>query len=450
MNLTGSLRLRLLLASALTIALALGIAAVVMGWMFAHHLERSLARELIRDGQQLIANVHLADDGRIVLDAPLSDPRFELPGSGRYWQVSGADDQERSLSLWDETLPALTTVVASGWHTHSVAGPFSQHLLIVERLITPHPDVAPLRVQLAQDLAELNAARAEFRGQLALFLGILWLVLVLAAWVQVDLGLQPLKRVRREVDAMRKRPAARLGDGHPREIQPLVKAINELASAREHDLTRARKRAADLAHSLKTPLAALNAQTRRARETGADDAADGLERAIAAVSATVEAELARARAASIRSQQHTPRSHPAEIAERVIAVIERTERGGDVVFENSIDPTLELPLASDDLMELLGALSENAARFARRRVRIGGHQDADARVLSIEDDGAGLDISAEQALMRGGRLDEAGHGHHGLGLAMARDLVDATQGQIALERSELGGLLVRMCWVEQN
>jgi len=130
----------------------------------------------------------------------------------------------------------------------------------------------------------------------------------------------------------------------------------------------------------------------------------------------------------------------------VIAVIERTERGAEIVFDTDIAPTLELPLAPDDLMELLGALTENATRFARRRVRLSGHQTGDERVLMIEDDGAGLNISAEQALMRGGRLDEAGHSHHGLGLAMARDLVEATQGRIALERSGLGGLLVRLWW----
>src|SRR3546814_2929519 len=43
-------------------------------------------------------------------------------------------------------------------------------------------------------------------------------------------------------------------------------------------LVRARKRAADLAHSLKTPLAVLAVQSRRARAAGAEEAADGLDK----------------------------------------------------------------------------------------------------------------------------------------------------------------------------
>jgi signal transduction histidine kinase len=52
---------------------------------------------------------------------------------------------------------------------------------------------------------------------------------------------------------------------------------------------------------------------------------------------------------------------------------------------------------------------------------------------------------AEAALMRGGRLDEAGPGH-GLGLAIVRDLVEASTGALTLGRSELGGLSVSIEW----
>src|SRR3546814_5704623 len=52
-----------------------------------------------------------------------------------------------------------------------------------------------------------------------------------------------------------------------RSVQPLIDAINALADVREADLDRARRRAADLAHGLKTPLAALAAQSRSEEHT---------------------------------------------------------------------------------------------------------------------------------------------------------------------------------------
>lgn len=83
-----------------------------------------------------------------------------------------------------------------------------------------------------------------------------------------------------------------------------------------------------------------------------------------------------------------------------------------------------------------------AARFARSRVRLSGGGD----VLTIEDDGPGLsDAQAIEALSRGKRLDEA-EGGHGLGLAIAHELVLASDGVMELGRSELGGLKVELRW----
>lgn len=316
-------------------------------------------------------------------------------------------------------------------------------------MVRPETPGPPVLVQVAVDEADLRLARNEFGRELALFLCILWAALLIAAGAQVQLGLRPLSRIREELSTLQHSAAARLHATYPREIEPLTQAINKLAEAREKDIVRMRRRAADLAHSLKTPLAALSAQSRRARASGATSAADGLDRIIAAAAAAVEAELTRARAAAIRDRGLTALSSPQEVAERVVGVVERTDIGARLVFEVDIDESLRVPVAFDDLTELVGALVENAARFARRRVRIGAERDGDVSILRVEDDGTGLNMDAEKALMRGGRLDEAGSGHDGIGLSIVYDLSEATGGQISLGRSPLGGLLASIRWEAQ-
>jgi len=446
-----SLRLRLLIGAAVAVFVAMLLAWFIMTVLFAHHIERRAAKELTYDAVELVARLRLGDDGVPVVDEPPHDARYEKPDSGYYWQLTTKRGALRSHSLWDESFSAIDLDAAraaesAGWTSRFAPGPFGRRVLLIERSVRPDRSDNNVLVQVAVDEAQLEHVRREFGRELALFLTLLWAVLFGAAWLQVQLGLHPLRRVREELTALRRDPSARLSAVHPVEVAPLTSAINDLAEARERDLTRARRRASDLAHSLKTPLAALGAQSRRARAAGAVEAADGLDRAIAAASAAVETELARSRAAAIRDATNTQESSPQRIAERVVGVVERTETGARIVFEVDIDEGLRAPIAEDDLTEILGALTENAARFARRRVRIAGARER-GLTLVVEDDGQGLDISAETALMRGGRLDEAGTAHHGLGLSIVCDLVEATAGEIALGRStELGGLRVALSW----
>jgi signal transduction histidine kinase len=441
-----SLRVRLLLSAAVAIFLALAAAWIVMTLLFERHIERRVEADLIREGMQLAANVAIGVEGVPVLSREPGDVRFAEPASGMYWQVTTARGSLRSRSLWDESLPPAPAARARDWTTRSIVGPFEEELLLVERLVKPDRNGPDVLLQLGFENKSLHEARAEFGAELALFLTVLWLILSAAAWMQVVLGLRPLARVRDEVDSLKRNPRERLATAPVQEVEPLVRAINELADAREKDLARARRRAADLAHALKTPLAAISAQSRRAREEGAGEAADGLERAVHAASAAVDRELARSRAAAIRATPGEASASALPIVEAIVGVVERAEFVAHVVFEVNVPSELTVPVAAEDLLELLGALIENAGRYARRRVQIEGALSPLGRMLSVEDDGPGIDSSQmADALTRGARLDEVGCGH-GLGLAIARDLAEATGAQIDLTRSALGGLKVSIVW----
>ncbi|HRP71480.1 MAG TPA: HAMP domain-containing sensor histidine kinase [Luteimonas sp.] len=440
---TRSLHWRLLAGAAAAILLALCVAWALMTLLFERHLERRLESELTRDGLRLVAALELDAGGAPLVEPVPMDPRLQTPAGGYYWQVSTPSGAARSRSLWDADLPARDTAPTDDWKLRHQDGPFGEPISLLERVVAPDAGGPDVLVQLAQDRAPLTAARDEFGRELALFLFALWLVLSAAAWLQVRLGLRPLRRIRGDLDRLRDSAQARLPEAHLREIQPLTEAINSLADARENDLDLARRRAGDLAHGLKTPLSAIAAQSRRAREDGAAQAADGLDRAVAAMRRTIDSELARARIAAIRRGPGGS-SQVRTTVERLVNVIEHTDQGGQLAFSIDIPGTLELAVQPDDLSEIIGAVLENASRHARRHVRISGAAGPEWTTLSVEDDGPGIsDDRLVQVMERGGRMDESGTG---LGLAIARDLTEATGGRIRLSRSGLGGFAVVFIW----
>lgn len=435
-----------MLGAAVTMLATLALALFAMSLLFSRHIERRVVEDLQRDALRLVSGLHVDGAGIPQTGADVSDPRYDAPAGGRYWQLTSASGTTRSLSLWDESLPLPVDAGAGSWRTIEHEGPFGQRIMLLERIIGIEDDDRLIRVQLAQNIADLRVARDQFRRELGLFLVMLWLLLVAASWVQIHLGLKPLRRLRNELERMRRSPSERMDGRYPSEVMPLTSAVNRLAEARERDVVRARRRAADLAHSLKTPLAAMGAMSRRVRGVGQAELADDMDRVISAAGAALETELARSRAAAIRDEINVSQADAGEIADRIITVVERTDRGATLVYGVEIDADVRIPIANDDLMEVLGALIENATRFARRQVLVRGCATPSGVELAVEDDGPGLSISAEEALSRGGRLDEAGSGGHGLGLSIARDLVEATHGQLELGKSGLGGLRVALHW----
>lgn len=436
-----SLRWRLLIAGGIAIFLALVVAWALMMLLFERHLERRVASELEQDAIRIVAGIAIAPDGGFSIEEPPTDARFQTPLSGLYWQAAYRGRIERSPSLWDQALPAPPDATGSEWRTRVGPGPFQGRLVYLERTVIPNRGGAPVLVQVAEDAAVLDAAGQEFGRELALFLALLWLFLAAAAWLQVHLGLRPLRQIPGQLARLEESPSARLSDDGASEVRPLVGAINRLAEAREQDLERARRRATDLAHGLKTPLAAAAAQLRRA-DAGADHVA-GVEKALAAMKTVVDAELARSRIAA--ASQGMARAECVAVVERLVAVLERTDAGERLVLDVEIPAGLTAPLAEEDLTEALGGVAENAVRYARRRVLFGGAGDAEAVRLWIEDDGPGIDADQmARALTRGLRLDESGG--HGLGLAIARELAEATGGALSLSRAALGGLRVELRW----
>jgi signal transduction histidine kinase len=214
----------------------------------------------------------------------------------------------------------------------------------------------------------------------------------------------------------------------PAEVQPLTTEINRLLEAQERALARARARAADLAHGLKTPLQVLSADIRALRAQGNSELADEIERSTETIRRHVERELARARVAP---QTGNASVEVATVARRVIEVVQRTPRAGDIRFDIDAPAGLTAPIDEGDLTEVLGNLIENAARFATKRVVVRAHAADEGTAIAVIDDGPGIpEADREAALHRGVSLGTTRG--TGLGLAIVSDIVESYNGRLTL------------------
>ena len=437
-----SLKLRLVAGGIVAILVALAVAGGALVVVFERHVSRTLAQDLDIHLKQLLADIDLDPQGKLVLTQTPIDPRFAEPLSGLYWQVGDDRGQLlRSRSLWDSAMKLPADRLRPGeTHQHEAMGPAGRRVLVAERAVTLSVGAKPVTVRLAvaEDLARVTTATSAFAKDLSIALVLLGCVLALATWVQVAVGLRPLAALRRGVADVRAGRTRHLPSSVPNEVYPLVEEVNALIDAQDGEIKRSRGRAADLAHGLKTPLAALAADASRLRERGERDIASDIETVGEAMSRHVDRELARARVRGRPRGSAAASTAVRPLVGSILATLSRTPDAMRVRFENLAADDLSVPLDRTDLAEVLGNLIENAARHAAGCVRITA--DCNRPSIAVEDDGQGIEpAQLSRVLERGVRLDERG-GAAGLGLAIVQDVLDAYGWSLQLSASELGGL----------
>jgi len=449
-----SLRLRLLLATLLALLLALGLAGVMLSRLFDEQVTRQFAQGLQAQLDQLTARLVLDAEGRPQVDTrTLSDPRWTRPYSGLYWQIDRVGDRPgdaaaqrgvlRSRSLWDGGLTLPDDTLADGeLHRHALPGPDGAALLALERSVALDVAAPRWRLVVAADLAETQAARQRFDRLLALSLGALGLLLALAAWAQVAVGLAPLRALQRGLVALQDGRSVRLDGAVPAEVQPLVDGFNRVLDRNDELVVRARTQAGNLAHAIKTPLAALAQAAHAARRPGAEAAAlaTQVDEQVALAQRQVDWHLKRARAAAAQGRPGL-RAPVAESAQGLLRVLGRVhaERALELRADG-IAPGLHFAGEAQDLQEMLGNLVDNACKWAQHAVLLTATAEGRVLRLVVDDDGPGIAAAQrDAALARGTRLDESVPGS-GLGLAIVQELAQLYGGGLALEPSPLGGL----------
>jgi signal transduction histidine kinase len=438
-----SLRLRLLAGASAWTGLALLVAGAAIVLIFTSSIERDRYEDLLAGLDRVLTGVS-AQGVLAEVDPGLNDPRYTTPAGGLYWQVLDLESGEtvRSRSLWDTALTVPAPATPAGPALATVAGPAGQRLDALTQDIALPRDAGTrqLRVTVAEDSAIRGRDIRDFALDIGVAFVALATALVLAGWLTVHLGLQPLSAVRRELEAVTGGKAQKLAGSYPQEVVPLVDEVNALLGAHERSIASARTRADDLAHSLKTPLAVLSATAGRLRARGDDENAEVLDILGEEMALRVDYQMRLAQL-RVRSAEHTLAASLDEALIRSVAVLRKTGRGEELFWKMDTEK-VTVDMDPHDLMELVGVLLENAAKWAASEVRIACRLEDAMAVFELNDDGPGL-TDAEIAALgpRGKRLDEARSGT-GFGIAIAREVLGLNRGTLALSRGETGGLKV--------
>jgi heavy metal sensor kinase len=351
---------------------------------------------------------------------------------GNQTELPLSADARRNAASGRET---FETIAASG------VGPGPVRLLtfpVVERGRLVH------LVQVAMPLAGVDAARTRF---LLILLGLAALALAGAAvggWVLTGRALAP-------VDAM-VAAARRIGgedlsrrlarEDRDDELGRLAAVLNDMLARLERSFTTVRDFSADAAHELRTPLTILKGEIEVALRAAPDAAEyrrvlESCQEEVDRLVTLVEDLLFVARADAGAVDRPLEPVDLAAVIDDVAPALRTLAARAGVAFR--VDGTAGVIVrgSAPMLFRLLFNLADNAIKYAGagRRVDIALERRDGKAVLEVRDDGPGI-APGDQARIfdRFYRTDPArGRGGVGLGLALARSIVQVHGGRIAVE-----------------
>lgn len=395
--------------------------------------EDNVAEHLEHDAEAILAAVHTDSPTTITLTDDI-EPVYTKPYSGQYYWVASDRQIIKSPSLNNNALDV--PMVASGSRQRIYRkGPQRQPLLIMA--FGYQKNGRPITVAIAEDLSPTFTLMAEFQQRFSVIAAVLLMVLVLVQIVILRKSFHPLTRLQRQLRALERGERNQIDTDVPLEVYALVDEFNRLLTVLDQRLQRSRNALADLAHALKTPLTILQQLSRENAFRNHPDLSEILASQTTHMQRLMDRVLKRARLAGAG-----PSAAKFDVHQEIPALIQLLKnmyRKKNLTIHFSAPPSSLLSIDREDLLELVGNLLDNACKWTKSKVNITLICNQ-ATHLIIEDDGPGVENSMIEKLMhRGARLDESVNGH-GLGLSIAKLIVEQYGGRLLLSRSNsLGG-----------
>ncbi|MCX4189197.1 ATP-binding protein [Methylophaga sp. OBS3] len=387
----------------------------------------------------ILTAAELTNTGELMMPEKLLEQKFSIPNSGLYAQITSGDQV-----IW-QSPSAIGLFLALPFHP----GPSVEQYSVIElhngmKLSNlafgvvwenDHGLGFDYTINVAEDQLMLEAQTADFQRNLWYWLGGTGLMLLIAQWLILRWSLRPLTGAAKDLHAIETGEHPRLTGEYPMELQQLTQNINNLLDHEQSRRQRYKNSLADLAHSLKTPLAVLRTELDNSQDF--DHFKNIGQEQLQRINQLVDYQLQRA-ATEGKSNLLAPVSL-GEISHKIISSLKKVYQQKEIHSQFEIERDAFIHADEDDMYELLGNLLENAYKYCKKQVNIVIQSKNQQVVICIEDDGNGIPLLAGKNIIKRGRRFDTQVEGHGLGLAIVSDIVEAYEGTIKVEKSHLGG-----------
>ncbi|MCX2834698.1 ATP-binding protein [Microbulbifer thermotolerans] len=439
-----SLKGRLSLVTSLMLVAFLLVFSGVLEHAYRSSLDEAKERELQLHVYTLLA-VAEPEAGTLSFPPLLPEQRFNQPDSG----LVGAVTDDRGRVIWRSAsslaLPQLPShPLPQGRQAFgqvTLPGDAGRYVSFRQGVAWGLDNEQRFTFIVMEDAAPLAAQVEQFRSTLWRWLGLGALLLVLIQWLVLRWGLAPLRSVTRGLQEMQRGGSDRLEGKFPGELRPLTDNLNLLIENERRQREKTRHTLADLAHSLKTPLAVLkglnfSGDPREAYKTLIDQ--------VQRMDSIIGYQLNRAVTGSPKS---ILRGVPvAPLVQKILDALEKVYRENPCNVQLKCDQQTRFYGDEGDLMELLGNLLDNGYKYGggEMDVAIEGRNDGRKLHIRVADRGPGMDEEKwQQVTQRGVRADQQQPGQ-GIGLAVVVDIVESYEGQISAVPRPGGGTEIKV------
>ena len=433
-----SLTSRLLIAGSIILGSFLGLTGYALDQIYQQSAKEAQESRLLGHVMTLIAVAPVKLDGSIDIPESLPLANFSQLDSGLYGKIIDQKGENiwSSFSLGENTFPTLQ-------HHQILDSQFSEALDSNDNRLfrlsygvswdsVNSTKIYTINIAIPTEAYERDIAR--FRYLLWLWLGGVSLVLLAAQGIILRWSLSPLRHAADEISNIEQGLQSKIEGDYPKDLKALTYNLNALMKSNKEHLVRHRNGLSDLAHSLKTPLAMI----RSVSENNASEKVlkKTISEQVDQMQQIVDYQLQRA-----GTSGRIPLSKPVSIksiAQKILNTLAKVYAEKSVTYKIDVKKSTLFYGDESDLFEMLGNLLDNAFKWCDKVVSVKIHRQNDSLIIIIEDDGPGIDGEVVGRILERGVYSSKKQGT-GIGLAIVKDILDAYDGTLGVEKSALGG-----------